>query len=140
MIVTLYDGYIWTGSEFLWVAADSSIDLTSHIPSDSGKAAWVLLTIDDTGAVVETKGSEVDLADLCPDGDELSELPAVPADTVECLAAIRVYEGQTEIREGRATLDTTSAGFTDIIDLRGLYRPASSGAATIEPIIRSWIL
>lgn len=121
MSINLYEGYLWTGTNFIFIPTDSAVDLTSHIPSTSGKAAWVMITMNNAGTVIETKGTEVDLADLCPVGNELLNLPDVPSGTIECLAAIRVYEGQTEIREGRATLDGTGAAFTDIIDLRGIY-------------------
>lgn len=126
--VSVYEGNVWSGTEFLFVASQD-VDLSSHIPATSGKAAWVLLTVDNTGAIVDTKGSEVDIEDLSGSADVFENAPSIPADTIATLALVRVYEGQTEVREGRATLAGDGSGFTDIIDLRGIY---SAGGVVSE--------
>jgi hypothetical protein len=130
--ISVYKGNIWTGSE--WISAASQyVDLSSHIPATADKAAWVLITVDDTGTIVDTKGSEVDLVDLSTSGDIFANAPAVPAGTIDTLALVRVYEGQTAIQEGRATLGGDGSFFGDIIDLRGTYRPT---AATIGAVFQ----
>ena len=104
MNVDLFRGFVYSGTEYLAVARQD-IDLTSYIPTDPDQAALVLVTIDNTGTVVKTKGNEVDISALA-----LSDLPALPDDTVFVCGAVRVYEGQTAVREGRAN--------TDFVDLR----------------------
>lgn len=111
--VKLYKGKIWTGTDFKNVPTQE-IDLTAQIPSTAGKAAFVLITIDNTGAVVQTKGSEVNIEDLAE-----TDRPAVPADTVFVSCCVRVYTGQVKPQEGRAN--------TDFDDLRGTWSPSGSG-------------
>jgi hypothetical protein len=100
----LYRGFVYIGTAYKAVARQD-IDLYSHIPSTAGKAAFVLITIDNTGAVVQTKGSEVDIAALA-----ITDIPAIPTGTVFTCGAIRVYNGQTSIQDGRTN--------TDFVDLR----------------------
>lgn len=117
MSVAIYEGSVWTGSEAIYVASQN-VSLSAHVPSVAGKAALVLLSVNLAGDIVQTKGSEVDLDDLCPVGDEYVNAPAVPSGTSALLALIRVYYGQTEIREGRNISSGTNRGFTDFMDLR----------------------
>lgn len=102
--VNVFSGRIWSGSAWIAVARQD-VDIYEHIPTTTGKAAFVLFTIDTTGAVVTTKGSEVDIDVLA-----LSDIPAIPASTAFVCGAVRVYEGQTIVQEGRTN--------TDIVDLR----------------------
>lgn len=102
--VNVFGGRIWSGSQ--WIAVPrQDVDIYEHIPTTAGKAAFVLFTINTTGAVVTTKGSEVDIDALA-----LSDIPAIPASTAFVCGAVRVYEGQTVVQEGRTN--------TDIVDLR----------------------
>jgi len=102
--VNLYFGYIFSGGVYTYVA-QQDIDMTSHIPATSGKAALVLVTINTSGTAVATKGSEVDIDALV-----LSDLPAIPASTAFVCGAVRVYEGQTVFSEMHTN--------TDFVDLR----------------------
>jgi hypothetical protein len=113
MTIQVYRDFIWTGSAFAAISTQT-VDLTTYVPTTADKAALVLITIDNTGTLVETKGSEVDIADLAS-----SDLPAVPAGTREVLGAVRVYYGQTAIQEARTN--------TDIVDLRNTWTPAGAG-------------
>jgi len=131
MSVSIYSGDVWTGTVFLHVAAQTS-DLTAHIPETDGNAAWVLLTINTSGAIVQTAGDETTIALLCPDGDEFANAPAIPSSTAEVVALVRVYYGQTAIREGRNAGIGDNRAFTDFVDLRGLYcstSPQSTASA-----------
>jgi len=123
--IEIYEGSVWTGTEFIFVETQN-VDLSAQLPATPGDAALVLVTVDDSGDIIQTKGSETTLALLCPDGDEFANAPSIPSGTVEAIALIRMYEGQTEIREGRATLDGTNRAFTDFIDVRGTYRPTTT--------------
>jgi len=116
MNVDLFRGFVYTGTQYLAVARQD-IDLTSYIPSTSGKAALVLITIDNTGAVVKTKGSEVDISALA-----LLDLPAVPDNTVFVCGAVRVYNGQTAVQEGRANTDFVDLRFYASNTLQNKYR------------------
>lgn len=113
MYIHLDSGVVWNGMDFIDIVAQD-IDLTTHIPSTTGKAALVLITIDNTGTVIQTKGSEVDIADI-----DATSRPDVPADTVWVCGNVRVYYGDTRIQEGRLN--------TDIDDLRFIWSPSSGG-------------
>ncbi|HZU86495.1 MAG TPA: hypothetical protein VFF78_03360 [Anaerolineaceae bacterium] len=122
----LYGRPVWNGTEYVDVPVtdpDAPINMAAHIPVVSGKAAWVLITISTTGAVVETKGSEVDLVDLV-----LGDIPASPSGTAYTLAAVRVYCGQERIVRSREG--------SDILDLRFPMRHTHAAAdlpATLPP-------
>ena len=104
--VKLYKGKIWTGTTFMNIPTQN-IDLSAQIPSTTGKAAFVMITIDTSGAIVQTKGSEVDIADLAE-----VDRPDVPADTAYVSACVRVYEGQIKPQEGRVNTDFDDVRFT----------------------------
>lgn len=101
--VDLYSGYVYSSG---YIHIDrQDIDMTSHVPSTSGKCALVLVTINTSGTVVTTKGSEVNVADLV-----VTDLPAIPSNTVFVCGAVRVYNGQTVFQERKTN--------TDFVDLR----------------------
>jgi hypothetical protein len=104
MNVSLYRGRIWTGTAYKDIATQD-IDLTSYIPGTTGKAAFVLITIDNTGTVIKTDGADVDIASLA-----ITDIPTVPNNTAFISGAVRVYNGQTLVQEGRTN--------TDFVDLR----------------------
>jgi len=104
MNVDLYRGFVFTGTDYVAIS-QQDIDLTAHIPATSNKAALVLITINNAGSIVQTKGSEVDIDALV-----LADLPSIPANTIFVCGAVRVYNGQTAIQEGRTN--------TDFVDLR----------------------
>ncbi len=110
----LYRGSIFTGTAFKLIARQD-INLFSHIPSTANKAALVLITIDNTGAVIQTKGSEVDI-----DALTIANVPAIPANTVFVCGAIRVYNGQTAIQDARTN--------TDFWDGRFIWQASNSTA------------
>ena len=104
--VKLYKGKIWTGTAFKNIPTQN-IDLSTQIPSTPGKAAFVMISIDTSGAVVQTKGSEVNIEDLAE-----ADRPAVPADTAFVSACVRVYYGQVKPQEGRANTDFDDLRFS----------------------------
>lgn len=83
-----------------------TVDLEDYIVATADKAKIMLITVDNTGAVVVTEGSEVDLSAL----DWMSDIPAIPASTRYVIAAVRLWYGQTNIVEHRDN--------PDLIDLR----------------------
>lgn len=104
MLIRVMRDIVWTGTA--WAVLDTqTADLTSYVPTNASAALYVLVTLNTSGAVVLTPGTETTIALL-----GLSDIPAVPALTTEVLGAVRVYTGQTEIREYRTN--------TDVIDLR----------------------
>jgi hypothetical protein len=113
--VYVYPWVVWTGTGWAYVSG-TAVDLTASVPATEGQARLVLVTIDESGAVVMTAGSEVALADL-----GLDDLPAVPAATRYVLGAVRLYYGQTVIQEGRSNTDVL-----DLRDLAGAYSGAES--------------
>lgn len=124
MFVDLYRGFIYSGSAYIAVPRQN-VDLYAQIPTTTGKAAFVLITINTSGAVVQTKGSEVDIDVLA-----ITDIPAIPAGTSFICGAVRVYYGQLEIQEGRTN--------TDFVDLRfpgyaggGLWQPLDADLTAI---------
>lgn len=105
--VRLNKGKIWTGTAYKNIATQE-IDLSAQVPSTTGKAAFVLITIDTSGVVVQTKGSEVDIDALAE-----ADRPAVPVDTAYPgpLCFVRVYEGQVKPQEGRVNTDFDDVRF-----------------------------
>lgn len=83
---------------------DESVDLSAYQPSTEGKACLVLITVDSSGAITETAGADVDIEDLA-----FSDAPAIPAGTEYVLGAVRLYYGQTVIRESRVVTDVYQA-------------------------------
>jgi hypothetical protein len=118
--VYVYPWVVWTGTGWAYVSG-TAVDLSASVPATAGNALLVLVTIDESGAVVMTAGSEVALADL-----GLDDLPAVPAGTRYVVGAVRLYAGQTVIQEGRSN--------TDILDLRNLPGAwgAGGGSGTLD--------
>jgi hypothetical protein len=117
MNVDLYQGRIWSGTEHIPVARQD-IDISSHVPVTSDKAAFVLITINTAGSVVQTKGGEVDITALAH-----ADIPAPPDGTAFVCGAVRVYYGQTTPIEAETN--------TDFVDLRmvdyGLNTGGSGG-------------
>jgi hypothetical protein len=107
LTVRLYPDMFWDGSAWM-VLSSADIDLSDYLPTTVGKSAYTLITVDTSGAIVCTMGAEVDTAAL-----DASDIPAVPDDTADALAAVALYYGQTEIQE--------AAGASDIVDLRCTY-------------------
>jgi len=105
-----------------WVYENSPItDLTGYTPSESGSALAALITSGSAGQVVVTTGSTVAIADL-----DLTKIPEPPSGTTQVYGAVRLYNGQTGIYEGRTN--------TDIIDLRlsGWTRGDVSGLTSVS--------
>lgn len=116
LTVFIHRDVIYTGIEFVEFSPTAVEDLSSYAPATADKANYVLLTIDNTGTLVITQGSEVDTVDLA-----LTDIPSVPTDTVYIIAAVRLYEGQDDIEEGGT--------YTDIIDIRAyLIGSTSTGS------------
>ena len=87
-----------------------NVDLTSYIPTTSGKAALVLVTIDDSATIICTKSSEEDIVDI----PNLA-IPTPPTGTIRVLAAVRVYVDQTDILEARTNTDLVDLRFADYV-------------------------
>lgn len=106
--VNLYRGFIWNGTGYKAVARQD-IDLYSYIPTTANKAAFVLITIDNSGTPIMTKGAEVDIDALV-----ITDIPAIPLGTCFVCGAVRVYYGQTKVQEGRTNTDIFDTRFTSL--------------------------
>ncbi len=104
MNVDLYRGFVYDGTDYIAINRQT-FDLTSYIPATADKAAFVLFSIDDTGTVIKTDGADVDISTLA-----INDIPSVPDNTLFVCGAVRVYNGQTAVQEGRTN--------TDFVDLR----------------------
>jgi len=96
---------IWNGTEWEIFGGSTETNLSSYVPTTSGKCKMVLVSIDEAGDIEITVGSEVDITALVP-----SDIPSPPDGTRYVLGAIRLYYGQTQIQEARTN--------TDVVDLR----------------------
>lgn len=113
MFVNLYRGFIFSGSGYIHIDRQD-VNLYDQIPTTADKAAFVLITIDTSGAVIQTKGSEVDIDALA-----LSDIPDIPSDTAFVCGAVRVYYGQETVQEGRTNTDFVDLRFTSSVSLGG---------------------
>jgi len=104
----LYRGYVYSGTAYLAVARQD-VDFYAQLPTAAGKAALVLVTINSTGTVIQTKGAEVAIGSLT-----IANLPAIPAGTIFVCGAVRVYTGQTDIQDGRTNTDFWDARFATL--------------------------
>lgn len=112
--VAIWPGVVKTASAGYVLVADTnsygapipkSVDLSTFRPTTTGNARLVLITLDTSGVVVVTPGTEVAIANI-----GLDDIPAAPSGTQYILAAVRLWDGQEAIIENRDG--------TDIIDLR----------------------
>jgi hypothetical protein len=81
------------------VLAPQTIDLTSYQPSTAGKSKIVLLTYSIAGAITKTPSAE-----LTYNSELITNVPAIPTGEIG-LAAVRLYTGQTVIRDGYINRD-----------------------------------
>jgi hypothetical protein len=96
-----------------WVVEGvEDIDLNAHIPGTSANGCYVLLSIDTSGVINHTVGSDVDPYTTLA----VTDIPAIPTDE-KPLWAIRLYYGQT-------TLSQTPQD-NDFIDLRDSLHAAA---------------
>lgn len=106
LLVNLYRGFVYNGERYYRIDRQD-IDIGEHKPTTPGMAAFVLVTIDDSGSIVQTKGDEVDIDSLA-----ITDLPAIPANTTFVCGAVRVYYGQEKVQEGRTNTDFVDLRFT----------------------------
>ena len=106
--VQMYPDYLFTGTGWVELALTVT-DLESYIPATASMAVLVLITLDATGATVLTPGSEVTYGEIA-----VTDIPTPPVGTVDALAAVVMYNGETTI--------TDVPGSSDIWDLRFTFR------------------
>jgi hypothetical protein len=107
--VIVYPILVWAsalGQYVLVEALDPPVDLSIYSPINLDKALYVLCTINASGVLVWTVGSEFDVV-LSPN---YAGIPRPPSDSQYVLGAVRLYFNQEAIIE--------ALGGTDIVDLR----------------------
>lgn len=102
--VAVYPAVVKTPRGYYLVGGNTTYDLASLLPSSEG-VRFVVFYLDDQGQIQYQAGSTVAWNDF-----DLSKLPQLGGNAVHLIGAVRLYYGQTEIREGRVN--------TDILDLR----------------------
>src|SRR5689334_23303567 len=110
-------GTVMTSSGPRLIAQQSITSYTR--PTNAGKAAWLLITINDDGDVIATQGDEVDVADL-----PTTAPPAIPDGTVFASCAVRLYEGQTIFREARTNTDFWDLRFSGWLEMGFVDAPS----------------
>ena len=103
--VTVYPFILYVNDQWQEIG-NVTLSLSAQVPATAGKCRMVLISVDTSGDLVQTAGSEVDLASLAP----LTDTPQPPAGTKIVLGAVRCYQGQTKTQMGRQN--------KDILDLR----------------------
>ncbi len=102
--VAVYPAVVKTPRGYYLVGGNTTYDLTSLLPSSEG-VRFIVFYLDDQGQIQYQAGNTVAWNDF-----DLSQLPQLGGNAVYLIGAVRLYYGQTEIREGRVN--------TDILDLR----------------------
>ena len=111
--IMIYPGLARVGDHYVLIADMNDagkpipkiVDLLNHAFVDTGKEAYVIVTIDINGDIQSAKGDEVTLGTIA-----LTDIPPIPDDTQYVLAAVRFYSGIMSLQENR--------GAKDIVDLR----------------------
>jgi len=86
-------GGVFEKSDGSWnVLSNQTLDLSAYQPADG--AIWALLQYDEDGAVSVVEGTDVGVPSLLT-------VANIPAATENPFAAIRLYEGQTEIQRNQ---------------------------------------
>ncbi len=107
MSVRIYNDMVWLGDSWFQLV-DQVVDLSSYVPVTEDKETIVLITVNDSGAIACVAGSPVDIGSMTA-----ANVPSVPSGTIDVLAAVHMYYGQTSLVE--------SLTATDILDLRYTY-------------------
>lgn len=117
--VIIYPGAYRTSTGWARKKKRTTINLTSHVPSGSGEARYVLIVVNSSGAFAVRDGADVSGYDNLADAD----IPEPTAgDNVIC--AVKLYYGQTALRHTPA--------ITDFVDLR--WAGANNGSTSSLPI------
>lgn len=112
--VQVYGG-VFERSDGAWgLLSNQTVDLSSYQPSAG--AEWVLLQYDDDGVISVLESSEVDTPALLT-------VSSIPSATQNPLAAIKLYEGQTEIQRN-------PNGINDFADPRFGWAQGGGGTGT----------
>ena len=104
MTVSIYPGMIKLASGWM-LKPFEVVDLSSYVPTNPGKALMALVYIDTSGSVGMELGSEADIADITT----FYHTPVTPSNALYELAFVRLYNGQTALREGRVNSDLFEA-------------------------------
>ena len=115
MMVNIYKGRIWSGTEWIDYDGSTNFDLTDDIPTTSGDSVYVLFTMDNTGTPIKTVGTPALSTAIT-----LADIPTIPSGTVFCSWAVKLYYGETAI------LDTED----ECVDLRFPGLPIGGGGGS----------
>ena len=106
LTLKIYPGEYKTATGWKTYTQRTTLDLSSYVPSTSGKAKYVLVVVDAAGSFAVRDGAEVTGYDNLTDAN----IPQ-PSTGDTSICAVRLFYGQTEIR-------MTTDGPQDIVDLR----------------------
>ena len=98
--VDVYQDTIYINGGWTALAAQT-IDLSSYLPTASGASTIVLLTYAIDGSITQTAHTG-----LVYNSELITDIPAIPSGEIG-LAAVRLYTGQTVIRDGYVNRDIT---------------------------------
>ncbi|MBU2177437.1 MAG: hypothetical protein KJ556_20285 [Gammaproteobacteria bacterium] len=117
LTIKIYGGYCYLGG---WqYIVQQSLDMTSYVPASD--ALWAMVYIDGSGSVGVKEGSTKALNQL-----QRTDIPDSDPNTYP-LAAIKMYAGQTTIKDGQFSSDIEDlrfAGFTSSGATGSLYQLA----------------
>jgi len=120
LLVLPYDGFqvqvfggVIQASDGSWLLVQNQIvDLSAYQPASAAK--WVVLEVDDTGAMAVLEGSEVATKEVLTVDD-------IPASSNTPIVAIQLYEGQTAVQRD-------PNGINDFVDLRLFATRSATGS------------
>jgi hypothetical protein len=114
--VDIYQDIIYINGGWT-VLTSQTVDMASYQPSTSGKSKIVLLSYSITGTITKTASAE-----LTFNSELITDVPAIPSGEI-ALAAVRLYTGQTSIRDGYVN--------RDIMDCRTWISPTPKSGNTM---------
>jgi hypothetical protein len=118
-----------TGAAGWTMINNPTFNMAGYIPAQSGSGLAILVTANSSGSIVLTPGSVMSISSIT-----IAAIPQPPTGTAQVYGAVRIYNGQTGIYEGRVNA-------TDIVDLRfsGWGASSTSSSGGTMPIRRSWM-
>lgn len=115
MNVRLAAGFRRFGNSFIATAEDTTfVDLTSHVPSATNRARWLIVTIDSSDTAHLYSGVDFDLPTALSGGTRHDYVPLPSIKDEFLLAAVMLYQGMADVRRVR------SDGRVDIIPLHAM--------------------
>lgn len=117
-----YTGLVYWLDGAFYIVPEQDIDLSANIPASG--AIFAILEVDDTGVISVLEGTPVDSAGLLTYAD----IPEPSADKKPLMFAVKLYAGQTVIKQGFSFAES------DLVDLRWSGYGAGGAGGGVESV------